>query len=292
VCAIVTFGFSLVLKARSTKNTITRGKSNLSCILSWVFTITILYGKYGVAGLDVNGDVTRVFGMPASVFGTVIAGSMLLALEGEVNTGRSNRIQKLSASQSKAKHPFGVNFDKLQHSNRFAPVVAGTALVFVCASLHAILFRGAGWFFVGSSSGDGIATSHEDVFAAVYGSSSKLDDVATLAEKNLIHSRVMVTAAKLAGAGFFTSNTIFGPLLHLGGLVATLPSLYLLVSYMWNGQKIPLANATLTLPLNLIPILLCRGIPTLYAAAMLGGIGGSLEVLSARQNNWESNMQI
>lgn len=247
-----------------------------------ILVISVLFREFSL--------YVMVHYLQASVFGTLLAASILLALEGETNTGRSSRIQKLSASQAKAKHPFGVNFDKLQHSNRFAPVLAGTALVFVCASIHAILFRGAGWFFVGS--GDGIATSSEDVFAAVYGSSSKLDDVATLAEKNLIHSRVMVTAAKLAGAGFFTSKSIFGPLLHLGGLVATFPSLFLLVSYMWNGQKIPLATATLSLPLNLIPILLCRGIPTIYSAAMLGGIGGCLEVLSARQKNWESNMQI
>lgn len=226
------------------------------------------------------------------MFGTLLASTILLALQGEYSKERSNRIQRLNATQNKTKHPFGINLEKLQHSNRFTPLVAGTACVFVFASIYAIFFRGAG-FMVGDS---GVATSHEDVFASVYGGNGKgetsLDDVATMAEKNLIHSQVMVTAARLAGSGFWTADNMFGPLLHFGGLLATLPGLYLLISHMWSAQPMPLAKATLALPLNLIPLVMCSGIPTLRAAAVLGGAGGLLQLLSTRQKDWETRMQI
>lgn len=218
---------------------------------------------------------------------------ILLALEGEMSTERGSKMSRRlsSGGKKKSKDTAGIKLERLQHANRFAPLLVGTACVFVIATLYTILFRGCGWVV----SAGGITSSNENVFNTVYGTnkgSTDLDDVASLVQKNLIHSQVMVTAARLAGTGFWTATSIFGPLLHLGGVLSTFPSLYLLASHMWSGQKMPMAKAILTLPLNLIPLILCRGIPTLGAAALLGGIGGTVQLLATRRKDWELKMQI
>jgi hypothetical protein len=42
------------------------------CVLSWVGAIAVLYGRYGVAGLNINSDVTAFLGVPTSVLGTIV----------------------------------------------------------------------------------------------------------------------------------------------------------------------------------------------------------------------------
>ena len=64
LCGGVTLAFALVLRYRSTKNSSTRGFGNLSCIASWACSIVVLYGHYGVSGLDGGLDRTSVVGIP------------------------------------------------------------------------------------------------------------------------------------------------------------------------------------------------------------------------------------
>jgi hypothetical protein len=71
VCSMIALGVCLSLRTRSTKNGKTRGIGNSSCFLGWAFSIAVLFGRYGVAGMDVGFELTTFFGIPASVFGTM-----------------------------------------------------------------------------------------------------------------------------------------------------------------------------------------------------------------------------
>jgi hypothetical protein len=99
-----------------------------------------------------------------------------------------------------------------------------------------------------------------------------------------------VTSAKLAGSGFWTADGMFGPLLHVAGLIATLPSLYFLVTQLWTGERT--SKAAISAPLNLVPLALCKGIAALRALALFGLIGGLLQIVTRRQHDKQSRMQI
>jgi hypothetical protein len=281
----VTFALSCVLRLRPANNQASRGLGNLSCITSYLLAIIVLYGRYGVAGLDQAFDVTTIMGMPASVFGTFLIAPILLALEGEASGDRRSRVSRISATNAKQpKKTMGVTLTKLSASNRFAPVVAGTFLVFFTATIYTILLRGS-FLFPGSA-----AKSHVDVFSNVFG--KKTDFLATMAEKSVSHSEALVMSARLAGSGLWTSSNPLGPLIHLGGLVAAAPSAFLLVSQLWSAAQVPKAQVILALPLNSIPLLLCRGTPTLRAAALLGVLGGLFQLLNLRNSDRRSHMRI
>lgn len=224
-----------------------------------------------------------------SVFGTFVTSFILLALEGEVASSRRNKVQFISGSSAKnSKAAFGINFETLSPSNRLAPSIAGCILVLLGATLYAIFLRGCGWIAFVSP----IPISNEDAFAKVYGSSrtTEGDDLASMIKKSIAHDQIMKTSAKLAGSGFWTASKMFGPLLHVGGLVATLPSLYFLMTQMWTGEG--RSKTAVTAPLNLLPLFLCRGIPALRALSVIGLIGGLIQCLTRRQHDRQSKMQI
>jgi hypothetical protein len=190
----------------------------------------------------------------------------------------------MSGGSSKPKSSFGINFQNLGPSNRFAPPAAACVAVLVCATIYAIFFRGCGWLAV--------PTNHEQIFANIYGDKHMTggDDLASIVKKNIVHDHIMTTSAKLAGSGFWTAEGMFGPLLHVVGLVTTLPSLYFLVTHSWTGERS--AKAAISAPLNLLPVFLCKGIPALRALAWIGLIGGLLQILTRRQHDQQSRMQI
>mmetsp|Transcript_39222 Transcript_39222/g.55188 ORF Transcript_39222/g.55188 Transcript_39222/m.55188 type:complete len:399 (+) Transcript_39222:756-1952(+) len=290
VNGIVTLGFSIVLRSRPVKNNVTRGVSNSSCLLSWICWIVVLYGRYGVAGLDASYDVTTMFGFPASVMGTFAASLILLLLEGEsAQTGRAGRGRRTMGSSSTAQTAapwLCVNLKSLNAFNCMAPPVASISVVLLLGTVYAIFTRGCGLLDV--------ATSHSDVFDNIFGKGSGgVDDLATLAEKNMIHSSALMTSAKLAGASFWTAPNLMGPLLHTFGLCVVSPSLWFFVNHLWGNHAATNASlVTLCAPLNLIALFVCRGIPTLRAAGMVGFVGGILQVMNLRGRDHQSKMRI
>jgi hypothetical protein len=294
VCGIAAISIALALRSRSTKSSTSRGLGNAICVISWGCAIAVLYGRYGVAGLDVDFDVTTFFGVPASIFGTFLVSPILLGLEGE-KSSEARRIKRVSAAAPKSigGSIFRLNLPTLKRSNQFYPLLMGTILVFLGASAYAILIRGSGFFaFLGGTS---IARSHSELFSNVFGSTGSSegeDDLAALAKKTILHSQALMASAKLAGSGFWTSDSLIGPLLHLGGIVAVLPSLYLLHRTRWVGAMVPLSQITLALPLNAVPLILCRGIPSLQAAALVVIASGLMQVLSLKDADRQSNMRI
>ena len=247
VCSSVTLGYTTVMRSRLTKSPATRGISNLSCIVSWVCAMVVLYGRYGVAGLDASLSVTSVVGIPAPVLGTFVLSLLLLGLEGESSSHGGNNTRRGRAARivGKPKPPvtskFGITFQSLNRSNSFVPLVLSIAGTFLLASIYAILIRGCGILEV--------ATDHKQLYDAIYQSNSGADqDLATLAQQNIVHSKALLTSARLAASSFWTAPTLNGPLLQLGGLLATMPSLYgLLWQQQTNGSLL-----LLTVPINLL----------------------------------------
>ena len=292
VASLSALSFSLSLSFRHGKDQQTRGLGNIGCLVSWICAIAVLYGRFGVAGLDTNFNVTSIAGIPATIIGTLLFGTILLALEGETSSQARGRRVSVTTSHKGSRSSLRLNLPQLTRGNRWFPPFVLTVTVFLVASLYTVLLRGSGLLpFSGS-----VARSHEDVFANVFGSAASVSDeahdLATLAEKSVSHSLALTTSAKLAGSGFWTAKGFFGPLLHLAGVFATLPSLFLLVNQYWLGLSVPSAQVTVGLPLNIIPVALCRGIPVLQAAALLVVAGAIAQLLLRRQVEQISKMRL
>lgn len=297
IYGVTALTFSLALRSRKTKNRDTRSIGNMSCVTAFICAICVLYGRFGIAGLDADFNVVTTIGNPASVIGTFLAAIILLGLEGESSPeGRGNRLRP-TAPKSGCKLPSFTNIKNLNSSTKFVPPLMGSVTVFLYASLYVVLVRGSGFLFF-----EKIASNYDEVYKA---SSAKIpdstkvqiDDLAALYQKALVQNKSMSASAKLAGAGFWTSPDPFGPLLHLGGVAACIPSLYLLSQYLWSGgggstSTISAAGVTLALPLNAIPIFLCRGIPSLQAAAWVALIGGLFQLFNMRFLDRQSKMRI
>ena len=209
--------------------------------------------------------------------GTILCSPILLLLEGEGSSGGSRKKQ-VSSTKTKKK---GLILSTLTRSNRFAPLFAGMIAVFLVSTCYAIFLRGCGLSKFSFLFGTSDLKSQEDVFSRAYGSHKTgiraLDDVATMAKKSVVHTGTMVSAAKLSNSGVWTSSSILGPAMHLVGTLATLPSLHLFFTSWYRKRKDWSLSVIL---LNLIPLFISRGIPSLTAMAAIGLLGGMVQWLS------------
>ena len=277
---LTVLAFAVLVGSRPEKSPSSRALANGSCVSAWICFVVMLYGRYGVAGLDYNLNVTSVMGIPAPVLGTILLSPILLLLQGESGMSRRSK-----SSRARETPPFGLVLSKLGKSNRWFPSLMSIHFAFGLASAYVIFLRGI------SGSSD-IARSSEDVTDRLLGNSKIEHDLATLAEKTITHSLAMSASAKLASGGFWTSSSILSPMVCVIGLVATLPCIYLQVEQFWR-HKIPSASSlTLTIPLNVIPLLVCRGIATLQSVAVLNLVVGTLQWLALRRADQRSRMQI
>lgn len=293
VASVSAISFAVSLSSRQGKDNRTRGLGNVGCVVAWLSAIIVLYGRYGVAGLDSKFDVSTVFGVPASVFGTIAFSPILLILEGEVSV-RSRRSRMTMSTLPGPMYSMNrLNFPQLTRSNRWFPPLFGTIAVFLCVSLYAILLRGSGFLWV---FGVSAVRSHADVFASVVAPSAKSHletaDLANLANKAISESMVLSTSARLSVSGFWTSSNFFLPMLHLVGVAAMIPSLFLLVNQYWFGITVISSQITFCLPLNAIPVLLCRGIPSLRVAALITVVSALFQLLIRRQSEQASKIRI
>lgn len=288
VVSATALAISFSIHSRKTKNATTSGLTNLAAVISWSCAVAVLHGRFGVAGLDANYEVQTLFWLPISVIGTLLVSPILLLLEGEASHRRSST-KRLSATSVQTTGGFGLHLAQLRRSNRWVPLIFGSVAVLLLASLYAIFLRGSGLFSM--FGGPTVSSSHEQVYDAVFGDSNE-QDLATLVKKTMTHGSALAASAKIAGSGFWTARSPLGPLLHLAGVASTLPSLYFLFRRSWWRKSVPTAQVTLALPLNAIPILLCRGIPSLQVTAVIGLVGGLFQASSLRQADHESMMSI
>ena len=308
VSCLVTLALSSVLRLRPTKDQSSRGLGNLSCIIAFVFCMTILYGRFGVAGLDRDSVVTAVLGVPASVLGTLLISPVLLLLEGEAAQERRNRVSRLSTSTTNPTRPYtGINLPNLKPSNRIVPVLIGIVSVFFAATLYTILLRGSPFFGrsvakshigVMSNVGRNVAKAHVGAIGRSVGKVmskfliNKDDSLVMMAGKAVSQSQALIMSARLNGASIWTASNILGPILHLCGLIAAVPSIFLLISSMWSGINVPKAQVTAALPLNAIPLFFGKGIPALRAAALISVVGGLVQLLDVHKSGRRSQMRM
>merc|ERR1712154_256700 len=122
------------------------------------------------------------------------------------------------------------------------------------------------------------------------GTKNGADDLASLAKKNLQHRQAIQMAAKLSGTSFWTASNPFTPFLFFAGVAATLPSIYGFVHHLWSATSLTFMGSITwgaVLPLNLLPIIFCRNLPPLLAAATIGLLGGVYHVMSVRGRRQE-----
>lgn len=217
----------------------------------------------------------------ASVLGTILCAPILLLLEGEGSSGGGRKKYHVSSTKSKTK---GLVLPNLTRSNWFAPLLAGTLSVFLVSTCYAIFLRGCGLSkFSLLFGGSDLTKSQDDVLSHVHGSASKitgiraLDDVATMAKMSVVHTRTMVASIKLSDSGIWTARNIWGPLMHMMGLVAVLPSLQYLVRHSCFGAAPSTRIVLLALPLNVLAMTIGRGIPSLIALAAISCVGGMIQ---------------
>ena len=149
--------------------------------------------------------------------------------------------------------------------------------MFLTCSCYAIFLRGCGLSKFSFLFGTGDSSISKDDMIYLLDKSTGVKAIDDLAAKSVVHTRTMVVAAKLNGSGIWTSSSLLGPLMHLMGLLATLPSLHSLVMHSWYRKHSAPGNVFFSLLLNLFAIFVGRGITSLVAAAMIGLIGGLLQ---------------
>ena len=212
---------------------------------------------------------------------------ILVGLEGEKSGVRrgGGRVQRLGRSTKPTTTSFGITFQDLNSSNWHTIPLLSIAAVFLFASLYTVLLRGCGIFQV--------ATNHRHVFDAVYSQGDAADeDLATLAEKNMIHSQALMASARLASSSIWTAKSLMGPGLQLAGLAATLPSLFVILSHMWKGGTTGWARLFVLVPLNMFPLIMCKGNPTLRALSVLCLISGAVLLMNLQSQDRRSKMRI
>jgi len=263
VCGLLAGAFCIMVRLRKEKNSTTRGYGNMSCVISWLCAIIVVYGRYGVAGVGVVGT-TSVAGIPASVLGTLLCSPILLLLEGEGVSGGKTTYQVIS---TKSKKNRGLVLSSLSKSNWYVPLLAGTLAVFTLSTCYAIFLRGFGLSKFSLLFG----TDDQKINTNLFGHGiNGLEKVERMAKNSIVHTRRSISrsAAALQSSGIWTSTSITGPVMHIIGLCCTLPSLQTLIR-SWQGKKEVNKNTSLMLPLNVFAVILGQGIPSLIAMSII-----------------------
>lgn len=286
VSSITSLSIALSVKCRKTKNALTRASNNLMTILSWCFAVAILFGRCGLAGIGAQFEIQQVFGLPSAIIGTFFISNLLLLLEGEPVSERVRGSSRASQSGTGAMSAF--SFQKLSRNNWWAPVYFGNALVMLLASAYAIFLRGA-WFlnYLGAEQkspkallGDLFDLGHEGVKVSLENPAGRS------------FGALGPLSTRLHNASFWTADNIMYPMMYLLALLAVLPSIGLLFAKTMNGMTVSITHVTLALPLSLIPVACCRGLPSLQIAGVMALLGGLFQAVQQKRANNDSMMRI
>lgn len=293
ICGMSFLLISVCLGQRKVKDIRTRGVANWFCLLAWMSILAVIFGKFGVAGLDENYEFISLFG-PISILGTLAASPMLLFLEGEVpSTGAGRR---LAGTHKSSLFSLSMPLHQLRKSNCLFPPFCGTVGAFLVASVYVNLLRGSGFLSFGHS----VPPSRANLLDTLLSPSSKSGDdtgLSVLAEQTILLSHTLKASARLAGSGIWTSDSMLSPILHFVGICCTLPSLYLAMLHWWlrfgrrsvggilNAPLPPMSSQLVCLSavMNIFPIIFARGIPTLQASAYIQIFVGVVQILAQQQ---------
>ena len=285
IASCVALSFALALRSRTSKTQASISMCNLSCIICYILAVLNLLGRLGVAGLDAELGVTVIIGIPTSLLGIICVSSILLALEGEGSAEtHSSRAPRMSRRSNKATKVMGVTIENLNGTNKFVPPIAATMIVYYFVGFYTIFLRGAP-LLRSKFSLIGTGETISDIRLKTK------DILGVLAEKATQNSQAYSISTHLEGSGVWTATSMSGPILHAAGLIATIPSAYFLLSDSWYGVQTPKAQLLVALPLNVLPVLACRGTPTVQALGIMLLLAGTIQVFSSRKNGNPSQMR-
>jgi hypothetical protein len=297
VGCLSSLAFALSLRHRRTKDSRTKGLGNLACVISWLLAIIVLYGRFGVAAVDINNDNSTLIGIPISVLGTMVLSCILLVLEGESTSSSQGRaITRVSVTTSTHRNDstwWRLPLPQLTATNRWFPVFAGSVVVFLCVSLYCTLLRGID---LSSVFGTSATDNNEDLYEGLIGFKAEKEDTAVaallfrLGEQGMIPN--MFTSGYLSTMSFWTSKFIIFPILNLVGMSFILSNFVLLVKQYWWNETVASDQVTSVLPLNAFALLICSGLPTLLAATLLILAGSVMQYTVRQRSEYNTRMQI
>jgi hypothetical protein len=121
---------------------------------------------------------------------------------------------------------------------------------------------------------------------------SSFEEVVSTLYSHMNHHNLIIVASKLAGSGFWTSEYLYGPFLHLFGVILILPFWIHYAKYTLDGKRQTSSFITLCVSLCAFPLLFCYGIPHLRAASFLGLVVGVVHAMNMNRIQWAERMQI
>ena len=292
VASLTSFSFTLSLLYRRGKSSQTKGLGNTACVTSWLLSNIILYGRNGIAGLEPSFDVSTFLGIPLSVVGTILLSSILLALDGESTSsssrGRGGGRATVTASVRIRNTFWRLNLHQLGRNSQWFPMFAGSFTIFMLATNYAIFVRGSGLMSLFDFT---VYPSHDATFVStIYDTEGENDIISTLVRNALAESLDM--SVHLDRTSFWTSPNGLGPALHFLGSLSVIPSFILLLKHYWWNKTNSTYQITAGIPLNAIPIVLCRNIPSLTAAAILTLLCSIMQLIGKKQSEHASRMRI
>lgn len=163
------------------------------------------------------------------------------------------------------------------------PVVA-SAIVFIFVSFYCLFLRGSPLFpwksgyidlvnRVNDFDGE-LSESFHDILSKISGQES------------------VVAIANLAASGFWTSEHLVGPTIHLLGLLSVLFFWMYYAKYTMCGYRQEPSVIVLYVIFCFFPILFCFGIPHLRAAAVIGVFVGLWHAFHVNRLQWAERMQL
>ena len=149
------------------------------------------------------------------------------------------------------------------------PCLLGTGVVYILTTFYCIFLRGFSFSLGSIPESSPMQKNHNEMFRTIMKSNfpMKHNQELLLTQSVLSHDEVIASSAKLAAAGIWTSNHLLGPLLHILGFLAILPTWYFPFTTAKNHNSV---NVGTILPLNMFTLFVSRGIPSLIAAMWLG----------------------
>jgi len=166
----------------------------------------------------------------------------------------------------------------------------GTISVFILVSFYAIILRG----LIAQ-----VHMSHTD-FSGAHGArwqmkaGQNVPNIANLADRFMTHREAAAFSSRLSACGFWSAKSWFAPLKHLVGLFIGPVSTWFAYSTLviQTRSSVPSSWYYIGVPVNILTLLLCKGIPSLSAAASLGVIISTHYVVSNRKNKWRNKMSM
>jgi hypothetical protein len=291
VASLTSFSFTLSLLYRHGKESQTKGLGNTACIVTWLLSNIILYGRNGIAGLEPSFDASTIVGIPISVIGTIFLSLILLALDGESSLslrGRAGGRGTVTTSVRSRSSFWRLNLKQLDRKNQWFPLLAGCFTIFMVSTFYAIFLRGSGllsWFDVSES------RSHNDAIEYIIPDSGGDSAVLTALVKNAV-TQSLDSSAYLDRASVWTATNVLIPTIHFLGALSVVPSFFLLQKQYWSDTPVSSVQITAAIPLNAIPIIFCHSIPSLTATAILTLLCAVVQLMGRRQSEHAYRMRI